>query len=290
MAISGAGSAKGKTVPRGSALRVAAIILLSGTAALGAVMLYRLCRHNVLALVTLAAIACGLSVAALLERRDLNEEKSALSRRSLAAAAVLAAGLAAWIPLPLTGVSLRIHKVYESTEFAIRRSRPVADASFVSVYRTRGMRDTDLNFILPAPIGSGETALRFYPGQRPRRLYYGRHFFPCDIQRLSFGTDIFFVYVPLVRFEGRDILPMLKPSPNGSLRDIDGHTLRAWGPVSIETDGARIRTDARGFRVLMIKCFWALILLAAFWLGMWSRALFAADSRWRHRAEYFLAT
>ncbi len=290
MAITGTRNTNGKTVPRGSALRPARFILLSGTAALGAVMLYRLCRHNVYALVTLAAIACGLAVAALLDRRALKEKNSPVHRRSLAAAAVLAAGLAAWIPLPLTGVSLRIHKVYESTEFAIRRSRPVVDASFVSVYRTRGMRDTDLKFILPAPIGSGETVLRFYPGQRPRRLYFGRHFFPCDIQRLSFGTDIFFVYVALVRFEGRDMLPMLKPSPNGSLRDIGGHTLRAWGPVSIKTDGARIRTDTPGFRVLIIKCFWALILLAAFWLGLRSRALLAADSRWRHSAEHFLAT
>ncbi len=289
MFIAGAERTDTTATPRESALRCATYILLSGTAALSAVMFYRLFRHNVYAFATLAAVACGLAVAALADRRASDGERKSLRLRSVAAAAVLIAGLAASVPLPLTGVSLRVHQVYESTEFAVRRTHPVQDPSFVSVYRPRGMRDTDLNFILPTAMGEGETVLRFYPGQRPRRLYYGRHFFPCDIQRLSFGTDVFFLYIPLSGFEGSGILPLIQPSENGSLKDIDGHTLRAWGPVSITADAVRIRADSPGFRVLMVKCLWALLLLAAFCLGLWWRALPAGVIRRRRKAEHFLS-
>ena len=264
-------------------------VLAIGGAALLGILAFRLCRHNGYLVFTAAWLLCGLVAAGLIERHT---DASGRRRRflwTLAVAGTVSTALVAMTPLPITGVSLRVRLVPESMEFSLRQPIPGRRDVFVSVYKSRGTSPADLDFILSQPLESGGPSLRFYAGQRPCRLYYGRHFFPYDILRLSYGTDIFFLYIPLAEYEGRAVTAMAKASKKGSLRDIDGHTVRVWGPLDVSGSAARIRADSAAGRVLLVKCLWAILLAASFALGLGARWILVRTGSLRRRVENFLA-
>ncbi len=265
-------------------------LLYVGAAALLGILVFRLCAHNIYLACAPASFLLGLAIAVLVDRQTGALRKRRLSLWCLSGAATVVVAFVFFTPLPLTGIALRIGVVPESMEFSLRQSLSGRSDVFVSIYRSRGATATDLDFILPAPIGKNSQPLRFYPGQRPRRLYYGRHFFPCDIQRLSYGTDLFFFYIALAEYTGRTIVSLTAASESGAIKDIDGHTLRVWGPLNITVDAARIRADSSVWRVVVVKCAWGAVLMGTFALALWSPYLLAHTGDRRRRVESFLAS
>jgi len=264
-------------------------VLACGGAALLGILVFRLSRHNSYLVFTLAWFLLGLAAAGLIGLKTDASGRKHLFLWSMAVAGAVSAALVAFTPLPITGVSLRVRLVPESMQFSLRQPVPGRSDVFVSVYRSRGKSPADLDFVLSQPLESDGPPLRFYAGQRPRRLYYGRHFFPCDVLRLSYGTDVFFFYVSLADYQGSAVTAMARASEKGSLRDIDGHTLRVWGPLDISGSAGQIRAHSAASRVLVIKCFWVMFLVAAFALGLWSRCILGRTLTLRRRVETFLA-
>lgn len=263
-------------------------LLVAGVSLLW-ILAFRLLRHNSVLVFMAGSFLFSLMAAGIADKKIDTPRRTRFRLVVLGLVTITSISFIVLIPLPITGVSIRVRLVPESTEFRLRQPVSGFPDVFFSVYKTRGATDADITFRLPRPIEGENPPISIYLGHQPQRLYYGRHFLPYDITRLSYGTDIFFFYIPLSVYEGGVIFSMAHAAEKATAKLINGHTVRIWRALDVIADAIRVRRDSDGLRILCVKFVWGMLFISASAIALWYRSISTRTATLRWVVENFLA-
>ncbi len=191
------------------------------------------------------------------------------------------------MPLPITTVTVNVVQVPWSMQYFLQHHDRDSRAQWRSVYKMRGDSHTAVSFVLPQPIQGRDEDLRLYMGYNPHRIHFGRYPPPSEVYKVSFGTDILGVSLPLTIYDGKGLDLDSGVISGRHVSFLANHHIRA--PIlQIMWDENRVRRDSSPVRILVVKILWLIFYIGISVLMLWSHRWTPKMKRLRAEIEKYL--
>lgn len=188
-------------------------------------------------------------------------------RRGLFVLIVVAAALfIQYSHLPITVVSMTLRSVAGPTDFSLWQFLPDRKERSRTTCTAPSRHAVSIDFRLPAAMRGHRRALKIYFGRAPKSY---------DILKISFGTQVLGLPVPLASFHGASLLQVAgTPKTANRFELVDGAArLASRGYIrpllKIVSDESFIRRNMPGSRTFLVKLLWFLLCTGISALVIW---------------------